>query len=228
MKPLTISVNYYNQADFLAELVQQWAAFPAALLDQVRFVIVDDGSLRPAADAIGPVPPQLDLQVYRILPDIPYNMPGTVNLAAAVASTPWVLRHDLDHVLVPRVLEQVLELALPGNHDVLYRFQIRFTDGRQVLSPSAHLITLDWFWKLGGFDEDFSGAYGFDDTNFLMRAGRAAGLRIVDTALEFSADERGATDFERDYRRNQELLRVKETMGEAAGEVLRFPWRRVV
>jgi hypothetical protein len=61
-----------------------------------------------------------------------------------------------------------------------------------------------------------------------MRAGRAAGLRIFDTALEFSADERGATDFERDNRRNQQLLRVKETMGEAAGQVLRFPWRRVV
>lgn len=228
MKPLTISINYYNQADFLAELVRQWAAFPRSLLDQVRFVLIDDGSVRSAADAIGAMPPQLDLQVYRILPDIPYNFAGTINLAAAVASTPWILHHDLDHVLSPPLLERVLELARPENRDVLYSFLIRFSSDRVVRASSAHLITLDWFWKLGGYDEDFSGGYGFDDTNFHWRARRVAGLRMVDTALEFMNDGRGASAIERDLRRNQELLNAKEATREPAGQVLRFPWRRVV
>lgn len=228
MKPLTISINYYNQAEFLAELVRLWAEFPRDLLEQVRFVLIDDGSRRPAVDAVGRVPASLDLQVYRILPDIPFNIPGTVNLAAAVASTPWILHHDLDHVLSPELLCRGLKLARPENRDVLFRCRIRFSDGRIAPASSAHLMTLDWFWGLGGYDEDFSGEYGFDDTEFHTRAARTPGLSILDSGLEFVADGRGASEMPRDYRRNEQLLNGKCTAAAGPGQVLRFSWRRVV
>jgi hypothetical protein len=228
MKPLTISINYYNQAEFLAELVLLWSEFPRELLDQARFVVIDDGSSRPAVDALGRVPPQLDLQVYRILPDIPFNFAGTANLAAAVATTPWIMRHDLDHVLSPELLRRGLELARPENCDVLFRCRIRFSDGRIAPASSAHLMTLDWFWMLGGYDEDFSGEYGFDDTEFHTRAARSPGLSILDSGLEFVADGRGASEIRRDYCRNEQLFHRKRAAATGPGQVLRFPWRRVV
>jgi hypothetical protein len=230
LKPLTISVNYYGQAECLAATIDRWQSLPAEVLNQIRFIVVDDGSRVEAGPVVAPLlkGAELDFVLYRILVDIPFNFAGTINLAAAMADTPWILHHDLDHRADAELLRSVLALAIPDNRNRMFLFRLK-RERETIDHPSSHLLTLDWFWRIGGSDEDFSGEYGYDDVYFIHKARQAIGLDVIQSQLAFSADRRGESAINRDSQRNERLLRHKLAAPPARGvNVLRFPWEQVL
>jgi hypothetical protein len=204
LKPLTISVNYYGQAECLAATIDRWQSLPAEVLNQIRFIVVDDGSRVEAGPVVAPL------------------------LKAAMADTPWILHHDLDHRADAELLRSVLALAIPDNRNRMFLFRLK-RERETIDHPSSHLLTLDWFWRIGGSDEDFSGEYGYDDVYFIHKARQAIGLDVIQSQLAFSADRRGESAINRDSQRNERLLRHKLAAPPARGvNVLRFPWEQVL
>ena len=46
--------------------------------------------------------------------------------------------------------------------------------------PSVMLLRTETYWLAGGVDEDFVGAYGYDDTDFLWRANQTGSICLPD------------------------------------------------
>ncbi len=105
MKPLiTMVVPVYNQPGMLRKQLQTWASYSADALCAFEFLIVDDCSKEPVeaivreeTEAHGNCMP--DPQLYRIDKDVPWNRGMARNLGTKMATTPWVLHVDTDHVL---------------------------------------------------------------------------------------------------------------------------------
>lgn len=170
---VTLIVPYYRNPRMLGLQMDEWDGYPPGF----RFVIVDDGSPEPAMDVVNRHPVIYDdrLRVYRIDRDIPWNRGGARNLGTRLAETEWVVHVDIDHLLPAGCAESLLTEPVDPRH--WYRFP-RFRYGRAdetrqkddipddmefgEVKPhiDSYLITRKNFWRVGGYDEDYSGCLG--------------------------------------------------------------------
>lgn len=165
---LSIIIPYYNQPEMLAKQIEYWHEWP----EEVEIIVVDDGSQDyPALSVLEPVYdvfPQLSL--YRVKEDIPWNQPGARNLGFKVAKAPWCINDDIDHVFDGENVRKALELTRDMGDEAKYFFQMNRVkpDGSPInkMHPSLYLIRKETYWDIGGFNEDFSGHYGWDDFYF--------------------------------------------------------------
>lgn len=245
---LTLIVPYYRNPLMLAEQLSTWNKYPPGF----RFVVVDDGSPDPAFDIVvrtGSAATLERLQLYRIGVDIPWNRGGARNLGASVAETPWLVQIDIDHVLPPEAASELLRFQ----PDPLrwYRFS-RYRNGRadatrkkDKISPDeafgaihphvdSYLCTREIYWKVGGYDEDYSGCLGGGNP-FLKQLDRAAEVELLPPAIHLHVYTRDAvadasdTTLSRSSAEYSRRRREKEGSGRTkAINPLRFPWARVL
>jgi hypothetical protein len=159
-------------------------------------------------------------------------MAGARNLGFHVAQTPWVLMADIDHVMTPEALERVTRLDLT-DPNVVYSFSRRRIDG--VYGGEAiinALLNRQRFFEIGGFDEDFSGHYGSEET-FFEHCLKQHGLRHVrcqDIVLEWHPFSGATSRLRRDRQFNRELFNKKMGLLHQGqyknGRLLRFSWSR--
>ena len=151
MEKPTIVVPYFNEPDQLRKQEEIWKNFDN------RVIIIDDHS---------EVPVQTKYEAWRIDDDIPWNQPGAKNLGMHVAPDGWILLHDIDHYFPDLGLINEMEKET----GTVYRFRRCYNDGIEIDSHlSALLIERNTFWNSGGFNECFSGSYGYDDIEFIER-----------------------------------------------------------
>jgi hypothetical protein len=84
---------------------------------------------------------------------------------------------DMDHVLPLQTLLGVLW----GEHDehVIYRFSRQEHTGQVIHPhPNSFFMTKEMFWRIGGYDETFSGRYG-SDGEYRRRCAATAPIRIM-------------------------------------------------
>jgi hypothetical protein len=227
-KHVTLIYPYYENPMMLARQVEGWAALPGSVLQWLSFIIVDDGSPdHPAGTVLRSLtrPPRLSL--YRIEVDIRWNWIAARNLALFRAEG-WCLLTDMDHVCTEGLLRHVVH----GAHDpeTIYRFSRREHSGEPIKPhPNSWLMTRDMFWKIGGYDEAFSGHYGTDG-EYRRRCVKTAPIRILRDELvrhEFQLD--ASTDR---YKRKQPEDRMVQKIIAARGpdwkpKTLSFPWTHV-
>jgi len=129
---------------------------------------------------------RLALDVWMIGIDVPWNQPEANNLAFLKSRTEWICRTDIDHYFDPSQVARMLLLIEdkgPESADV-FTFSRRFGS---LLTPSSSswwrsrvwpflkphpntlLLTKTTYWEAKGFDESFSGNYGYDDIDFRRR-----------------------------------------------------------
>lgn len=162
MKPeeLTLVIPYYyDDKEVIDRMVEAWKDYP----NGIKIIIIDDCS---------PVPLKIEhknLTIYRIDKDIVWNTAGACNLGFLMATTPYVLYYMNDHVLSGREMSKLLDIDVK---DKLYTFKrIEAVSGKDSTGALLPLfIKRELFWKLGGFNEDFSGNYGYDDVWFTHKA----------------------------------------------------------
>lgn len=167
---LTLVMPYYANPGMLAIQYATWVEWPEKAKAQFDIVIVDDGSPEPAVDV--PRPDGLPrLSIYRVLEDRPWHQHGARNLGAHVASGPWLLLTDMDHVLTPEnavALYKRLAKLDPAVAYMLHR--VEADSGLPTLGklnepkphPNSFVMTRDLYWRVGGYDEDYCGVYGTD------------------------------------------------------------------
>lgn len=257
---ITMVVPVYNQPCMLRKQLQTWASYSADVLCAFEFIIVDDCSresvealVREETDAHGNCMP--DPQLYRIDKDVPWNRGMARNLGTKMATTPYILHVDTDHVLTAQNAANLLTTvqAFRGAVPKWFRFARRrigaadetrkkdkvALDATGVLIHphiDSYLTTPEAFWKAGGYNTRFSGILG-GGTPFLKEMERANGEPGLLEGAELHVHTRHSVpdssehtlprDPEAFKRRKREIMSRYGTLRADPKEALPLPWHRV-
>lgn len=155
---LTINITYYNEWDVL---VKHLSFFSKLKFDNLFINILDDGSAVSLVDKVFEIKSFgiKNISVYRIVEDIPWNIPGVRNLATFVTFTPWLIFLDIDQHLDENSISKLLKLSSVANNGEFFTFKRtngRFTAGTMMISMLDLL-------SIHGHDESLVGNYGYND-----------------------------------------------------------------
>jgi len=191
-----------------------------------RYVLIDDASPVPLAASFR----SNQLNVYRVQEDIPWNIAGARNLSFHVASTDWVLCADIDHVITAEALEQILALDLTDSNTA-YTFSRRRRDGYMGCDAIINiLMNRQRFFEMGGYDEDYCGHYGKEETFFhhCLKYHRVKIVKCAGIVLDWHPDLGRTGTLSRDVACNKNIFERKmEELRNGSyrpGPRLRFSW----
>lgn len=144
---ITVLYTYFGQRERIPGILEQG----------LKTVIVDDCSKEP----LGPLE---GVRVARVTDDIKWNQPGARNLGFHICEG-WVLCADIDHLVTKENMEQLEKTNLR-------RGCVYYLGREDTNSVNIYVIHKDDFEKIGGYDEDFCGNYGYDDIHFYNKCTR--------------------------------------------------------
>ena len=220
--PFTISLSYYNDGDFL---MNQIAAF-REYLNEIKIQIIDDGSQSDPIDQyINKIPK--NISIYKITSDIAWNIPGVRNLGSMIASTPWILHLDMDHIVPKQSIKKILEIDF-SKQKKFYSFN-RKVNGKTKFTAGTLLISRDDFWSCGGYDEDFAGTYGHNDPylRYKLNYFGVKEIKLKDVWLEDYGEEASCKLSRNEIERNQILMQKKIRQKEFFSKSIRFDWKKI-
>lgn len=221
MSALTIITHVYNAQQPVDHQLALWKQYDPALLAQLEFLVVDDFSDPPLVVDKGP----LNLRLLRVEDDIDWNMPGCRNLAAIQARSDWMLYFDVDNVASEAAIRKIVDGLPRLDPQRLHVFR-RTQDGQDVEPHiNSFLITRQGFFQAGGYDEDFSGHYGYEDVLFRHMWRKHVGTEVLLTDIAFEQLGFRTAGLDRDTSRNQALIQAKAAAGLPKPKgLLRFAW----
>ncbi len=224
-KCLTIITHHYNNDAAVRLQLQAWRSYPPEILARINIIMVDDCSDQSTdLDFDG-----LPVRLFRVETDIDWNMGGCRNLAAREAETDWLLFHDVDHVLEKESAARLVAGIDSLDAKMLYKF-VRIENGVMINSHvNSFLLQRAEFWQLGGYDEDFSGHYGYEDI-YLLESWKRKGLGMAMlTNVELHHVVGAFTpNLDRDLSRNHSLMEEKlRNVSTVASRPIRFEWREI-
>jgi len=158
---ITLMIPYYENPNMLREHIRHWSEYPNEVKEQLRIILIDDGSPRNTAkNVLDEYDLPVKVQLYRIDENIPWNYTGAKNLGFHVAlSDDWILSIDMDHVVTAASMVNLLSI-LPTLDPEYYYKPARYAacDGKRLRPHSLSFIIMkDLFWRAGGYDEDYAG-----------------------------------------------------------------------
>lgn len=201
---ITLLYTYYGQKERIPGIL-------AEKHPECRVVIVDDGS----PDALGSLP---GVDVYRVEEDIPWNQPGARNLGFQ-ESEGWIICADIDHLVTKKNIDELLKLKKEKG-------TIYYLGREDTESWNLYLIHKDDFDTLGGYDEDFCGNYGYDDTLFNLIAQKKMKVEEVRTIKAKVFAKESSSKLVRDTKHNYQLL-LNRWGKKNEGKRVRFNWHKV-
>ncbi len=182
---VTLCMAYYENPAMLRYQLAHLTSFASDLKEQLRIILVDDGSPDcPAESVVNVTPPcGMPLSLYRMDKDIRWNQDACRNLAASEAETRWLLMTDIDHLVPEQTWRRLVFNRLSWK--IVYTFN-RVTGpakSRRNPHPNTWLLTTDRFEATGGYDERFAGWYGTDG-DFKRRLQRVAQIQLLPELIE--------------------------------------------
>lgn len=165
---LKIVYPFYNNHAAMRSLLPRLELLPCEV------VVVDDASEQPLRVDLP------NVRVMRIDVDVPWNQPAASNMGIrSLGNSDVVLRMDVDHWVEPEQFHEFESLSRGMPHRTMYQFWRRVSGTGRNLRPNMNMLMMrvSDFIRIGCYDEDFCGSYGYDDKDFVDRA-RHAGWRI--------------------------------------------------
>ena len=157
----------YGQPLMLEKWWETLRSYDDGVLDKVHLVIVDDHG-DPAVEVPDDIRAMLDVRVYRVDDNIPWNQMGARNLGMKGAVTNWCLMLDPDMVVEPAVAKRLLQWPKRLSRGQLVKLGLRYTnDVLDNSSPNVYFLHKEDFKRAGGYDEDYAGHKGWSDVQFL-------------------------------------------------------------
>lgn len=198
-----------------------WKNYSLDTKRKIHFYIIDDCSKNPL-DLI--LDFRINLTHLRINTNIKWNQDGANNLAFKLAKG-WCFKTDIDHIFSQEDdVEQLIKIEKKRN--TIYHVNRLLNKNRIKPHINSFLIHSDDFWKIGGYDEDFCGAYGYGDLFFLNKADKLGFKRKrigINTTvfLEFAADLDRSLNNKSKYKQKKKALNDGTYI---SGLPLRFCW----
>jgi predicted glycosyltransferase involved in capsule biosynthesis len=162
LRNLTIVFPYYMNGGMFQEQQKFWNDLPLEILNQLRFIVVDDGSPTNKAQDNILKRSQAKLSIYYVTVDVPWNQDHARNLGASKCDTEWVFFTDIDHVVPYETLLYMLEGKFNPNKYYTFARKNAITLEDYHYHPNSFLIAKNTYWRTGGYDEEFAGYYGTD------------------------------------------------------------------
>ena len=247
---ITIINPYYDNPEMLIRQFRQWRSYSPEVLRCLKVIVVDDCSPNyPAKNVLVGIRWgvekfnfQFRFSLYRIKVNVRWNWLVCRNLGAEEADKDsWLLLTDIDH-LVPDDTMNYLWWGVENGKFNKKRFYLFARVDAPNLTPykrhpNSYFMHRDLYWKIGGYDEEFSGHYGTDGM-YRRRAVRVAGEgRPLDVPLiryprEVIPDA-STTEFKRKEGRDPDILKNIRREKKLAGriddiKVLTFPWEKLL
>lgn len=222
MNKISIILPYYNSEYALCNQLNEYANLK---LNNIEYIIIDDYSDVP----LKPIKGNIETTVYRILQDIPWNQPGAKNLGVFVAKYEWLLLTDIDHIIKKETLEFISNYNLDKN--TIYKFKRFDLDNDKEIHSheNSMLLHKDLYTLIGGYDEDFCGHHGYDDTFFNLELSKYSKV-ILPTSLYFTRKS-STTTLNRNTFNNLQLYNQKTHQFYAnkynKNKCIRFPWKKI-
>jgi hypothetical protein len=226
---------YYDNPLMLREQLKCWNTYLDYFENPPLIFLIDDGSPKTSAvDIVRKCGCKIPVQVFRVKENIPWNFSGARNLGCHHA-TDWIYVSDID-TLLPADAAQRFFLGRPLDPFSFYLpKRIYLPDFQEASEAIVNLLFhKDRYLAIGGYDEDYAGFYGREETDFFNRLKKVATkvyrddvvIQVVTSPLIVDARTRGMI---RDKTRNGKLYAEKK----AAGFIkpcnpLRFSWERVL
>lgn len=236
LERLSIIYSYYENPTQLSIQLAHWQSYPREIKNKCHFIVVDDGSPRnPAFNIIGSNP-KINLSLYRVNVNIPWNSHGCRNLAAQQTKDKWLFISDMDLVLDADGIKNIFEQDL--SETAIYRFA-RVTMPNH--EPKKHhcntwLLRRDQYWEFGGYDEDYCGTYGGDGPFARALEAKYTPLIFENIPLKYYGrsyiKDSGTNEFDRDGVLRQKYhdtgARKKAERDFLPKNPIRFPWEKVL
>lgn len=209
---------YFENVATLPKHVEEWAKLSSA---DVEVIIVDDHSAndkKPDTALLSKL--DLHVRVYRVRSDILWNVTGARNLGAHMAKNPQLIMADFDFVVNPVLMSKLQSLDYSDRKNVYWPMTRKpDTNKTQNRFSSPHcnsfVINKDTFWEMGGYDEDFAGGWGYEDSHFHDTLGPRHGIKNVTLGtdgyliwLDRAADHPGTIAVGRLNHDRNELLNI--------------------
>jgi glycosyltransferase involved in cell wall biosynthesis len=230
MPKLSIISHYYNHPEMVEAQIAYWESLPESFLSQVEFILVDDCSEQIPVFSVS----RLDLKVFRVITDLPWNQAGARNLGAFNATGEWALYFDIDQKFYIEPMLNVL-----ANLDRLDRMSMCYFRIKELIDitvnkslsnhPNTFLVNLANFKQFAMYDEDFVGHYGYEDLYMPLVWEKHGGKRVLFSDVDFFEDMAfGTSNLNRDLSRNLALAQQKMLAGtKNSPGILRFEWEPV-
>jgi len=235
MKPFTLGYVCWRDNDpgptsALQDHAKVWRNLPEDIKKHLEIVLIDDCSTPPITHAeLGCT----DVKIYRIKDDIRWNITGAKNLLMHVAQNEWVLSSDIDFVATEDTIRAVFNT--PEQKGVWFKVRWKFplgvdpslpwtikTNKRSGSPPGVFLVHKKDYWAIGGMDEDFAGAWGYDDIYLEHRLNMRLAKRLLDNVVMLYRED--AMTGGHPVSNNKSLMDRKIRNGCQTTEALRFEW----
>ncbi len=232
MEPkLSVIIPAYSTVEFVMAHV---AACLASSRKPDEIIVVDDHSPHTGlVDALRRQRAQANgaaLLYARVGRSIDWNQPGARNLGVWISTGDLLSFEDVDHLPDPLYYEAALAILTAPN-PVAFRAARDIVDKagtlHQLKPPMGVFVCKRWaFCAAGGWDEDFSGHYGHDDSIMHERLARQGEIIIGEKPLLHVNDAAGtrAPHLQRDVNHNTRLYRKRQKRAQVGGPLIRFPY----
>jgi glycosyltransferase involved in cell wall biosynthesis len=230
MPKLSIISHFYNSPEKVEQQIEHWKKIDPELLKEIEFILVDDCSEHHSTLQRG----DLNLRLFRITTDIPWNQAGARNLGAYHARGEWGLFFDIDQEIILNSLPVLLINLVNFAKNTMY--YLRADDIFDSLNnvtlahhPNTYLVNMQQYRTHGMLDEDFAGHYGYEDL-YMPRVWENNGCKrvLLDNPTFFKDLGFHTATFDRDLQRNKTLAHEKLISGcKNSPGILRFEWREI-
>jgi glycosyltransferase involved in cell wall biosynthesis len=241
---INVCLTYYNQGKALQKHIESWQTYPDEVLKHLRFVIIDDGSREDPAlvnihDTYGHAPSKaLNIEIYKIREDIPWNIGGARNLAFAVSKGKWLFQLDMDTILPKESAIELVSFAQnTAKENIIYKFRQNHIDeqSQDDTHPGLMFLTKETFWLTGGHDEDFCGSYGGTDVHIYYKFEEVIegykyeeNVEVYEKVRVLRLPIGEVNGLERNPMKNMALCDERRALKNWSKGILRFHWDKVL